>query len=67
MIHRQHHIRRTRCGSAFELLERQFQSQRGTVWYAERIEQLGVALFGELWREEELPTETQNQTKSNHE
>jgi hypothetical protein len=53
-------IRRPQPLSAMQVLEAHLETKDEAAWYAERIEQLGRVLFGELWRSGESKAASEN-------
>ena len=57
--------RRPRSTSVWDLLEAHSQTIDEAAWYAERLERLGRAMFGDLWDSEK--SQPQTEMKKNHE
>jgi hypothetical protein len=45
--------------NAFEMLAVHLKVTDDAAWYAERLERLGTAMFGELWRSDESNSESE--------
>lgn len=56
--------RRGRGANAFELLAAHLKVTDDAAYYAERLERLGRAMFGELWETEKSPPPGQPQAAS---
>lgn len=56
--------RRSRGASLLEALEAHLQTKDDAAWYAERLERLGVVMFGELWETDKPKFTAQNQKRS---